>query len=135
VKIVLDTNVFVSGVFFGGPPGVILEAWQAGRFELAVSLDILAEYKRVGDELAAQFPQVDVTPLLQLVALNSDLIDCPPLDERVCADRDDDKFLACAIAAGSKQVVSGDKLLLKASGYRGIEVMRPRDFVDRYLRS
>jgi predicted nucleic acid-binding protein len=38
LKVVLDTNVFVSGVFFSGPPYQILEAWQAGDFELAVSI-------------------------------------------------------------------------------------------------
>jgi putative PIN family toxin of toxin-antitoxin system len=133
VKIVLDTNVLVSGIFFGGPPGLILEAWQDGRIELAVSLEILAEYERVADELAEQFPSIDPAPFLALVALNSEIRDCPPLHEQVCGDPDDDKFLACALATDSGCVVSGDKLLLKVSGYRGIDVIRPRDFVDRNL--
>jgi putative PIN family toxin of toxin-antitoxin system len=133
VKIVLDTNVFVSGIFFGGPPGLILEAWQDGRIELAVSLEILAEYDRVTNELAAQFPDIDPAPFLALVALNSELRDCQPLQEQACDDPDDDKFLACALATHSDCVVSGDKLLLKVSGYRGIDVIRPRDFVDRNL--
>jgi hypothetical protein len=42
VKVVLDTNVFVSGIFFGGPPGLILEAWQDGRIDSVVSLEVLA---------------------------------------------------------------------------------------------
>jgi uncharacterized protein len=133
VRIVLDTNVFVSGIFVGGPPGIILEAWQEGRFELAISADILAEYQRVCEEFLAKSPEIDPTPFLDLVALNAALYDCPLLPEQVCGDPDDDKFLACALAAGSKQIISGDKLLLKASGYGGIEVIRPRDFQDRYL--
>ena len=44
-----------------------------------------------------------------------------------------DKFLACALAAKAKTVISGDKLLLDVSGYRGIEIYRPREFLDRYL--
>jgi predicted nucleic acid-binding protein len=48
-------------------------------------------------------------------------------------DPDDDKFLACAVASGSNCVISGDKLLLNASGFHGIEVIKPRQFVDRYL--
>lgn len=44
MKIVLDTNAFVSGVFFGGPPGLVIDAWRAGRFQLTLSLDILQEY-------------------------------------------------------------------------------------------
>lgn len=43
LKIVLDTNVFVSGVFFSGPPYQILKEWQAGKFELVVSKEILDE--------------------------------------------------------------------------------------------
>ena len=46
---------------------------------------------------------------------------------------DDDKFLACAIAGKSKLIVSGDKHLLRVSGYRGIKVERPREFIDEYL--
>lgn len=135
MKVVIDTNVFVSGVFFGGPPGAILEAWQDGRIQVAISPEILAEYVRVGHELATQFPDVDPLPFLEQVARSAELVESSPLNEQVCADADDDKFLACALAAGSTYVVSGDKLLLKVSGYHDIEIIRPRDFVDRYLPS
>jgi uncharacterized protein len=56
LKVVMDTNVFVSGVFFSGPPYRVLEAWQSGRFELAVSQEILDEYRRVGEILAEERP-------------------------------------------------------------------------------
>jgi predicted nucleic acid-binding protein len=52
VKIVLDTNVFVSGVFFSGPPYQILPAWREDKFQLAVIPEILEEYRRVGGILA-----------------------------------------------------------------------------------
>ncbi|MBK7449987.1 MAG: hypothetical protein IPJ47_11370, partial [Anaerolineales bacterium] len=55
------------------------------------------------------------------------------LSEPFCEDPDDDKFFACALASGSKVIVSGDKHLLKVSGYQGIEVLKPREFLDRYL--
>jgi putative PIN family toxin of toxin-antitoxin system len=134
VKVVLDTNVFVSGIFFGGPPGTVLEAWQDGRLELAMSLEIFGEYERVGSKLSARYPGVDWEPFLSLVCLGAELCDCPSLESQICADRDDDKFLACAIATGSTVVVSGDKLLLQVSEYRGVRVINPRDFVDQYLR-
>jgi putative PIN family toxin of toxin-antitoxin system len=133
VKIVLDTNVFLSGVFFGGAPGTILEAWQCGELELAISLQILMEYERVGSELAASYPHVDPKPFLSLVSLTAKLCDCPPLQEQVCSDPDDDKFLACALATGSAVVVSGDKSLLKVCEYYGVRVISPRNFVDTYL--
>ncbi|MEX2316050.1 MAG: putative toxin-antitoxin system toxin component, PIN family [Pirellulales bacterium] len=134
MKIVLDTNVFVSGIFFGGAPEAILRAWQADKISLVVSVEILQEYERVCSELNAEFPDVDPSPFLELMALTADVVDCPPLLEPVCADSDDDKFLACALAAGSCRVVSGDKLLLATSGYHGIEVIRPRQFVELFLK-
>lgn len=133
MRIVLDTNVFVSGIFFGGPPGTILEAWQSGQLEIAVSVEILDEYERVCDELSANHPGIDSAPFLAAIALDATLFDCPPLPKPACADPDDDKFLSCALAGGSSCIVSGDKLLLKMSGYEQVEVLRPRDFVDRYL--
>ena len=133
MKVVLDTNVFVSGIFFGGPPGTILEAWQDNRIRLAVSLDILTEYERVANELAAKYPGIDPTPFIALITLDAEFCDCSPLPEQICSDPDDDMFLACALEAKASYVVSGDKLLLKATGYRGIEVIRPRALVDRYL--
>jgi len=64
---------------------------------------------------------------------NTEVYDVPPLLESVCDDPDDDKFLACALASGSTIIVSGDKHLLKVSGYRKIEVLKPREFVNKYL--
>lgn len=55
------------------------------------------------------------------------------LDDGMCADPDDDKFIACALAAGTKLIVSGDKHLLDVNGYRGIEVLKPRTLIDRHL--
>jgi putative PIN family toxin of toxin-antitoxin system len=133
VRIVLDTNVFVSGVFFGGPPGRILDAWRDGRVHLVVSAEILDEYQRVGRLLAAEHPGVDLEPLLALVAVHAAVVEAPALVEKVCSDPDDDKFLACAIAVDVAVIVSGDKDLVLQSGWRGVEVLRPRRFVDEYL--
>lgn len=58
MRIVLDTNVFVSAVFFGGVPGRILEAWRDGRLQLVLSAGILDEYQRVGQALSAQYAGV-----------------------------------------------------------------------------
>ena len=50
-----------------------------------------------------------------------------------CDDPDDLMFLACAAAARARCIVSGDRALLRASGFEGIEVVLPREFVRRYL--
>ncbi len=130
MNVVLDTNVFIAGVFFSGPPATILGAWRDGRITLVVSPPILDEYRRVMHELAAQFPAVDPGPPLELTAVHARMVVAPPLPESVCTDPSDDMFLACAVAGGSRIVVSGDKALLRTSGYRGIEVITPRAFLS-----
>jgi putative PIN family toxin of toxin-antitoxin system len=133
VRIVLDTNVFVSGVFFGGPPGRILEAWRNGRIQLVLSPEILDEYQRVGQLLGEQYEGADLEPILRLLAVNAEIVDAHALTEGVSRDPDDDKFLACAFAAGVSVIVSGDKDLLASSGWRNVRVLRPRQLVDELL--
>ena len=133
LKVVMDTNVFVSGVFFSGPPYKILNAWQSGEFELVVSQEILDEYQRVGEILGKEHPKIDLNPILNFVIEHAKVYKPAKLKGPVCEDPDDDKFFACALASESRIIISGDKHLLKVSGYEGIEVMKPREFVDRYL--
>ncbi|MGI6496756.1 MAG: putative toxin-antitoxin system toxin component, PIN family [Kiritimatiellia bacterium] len=130
MKVVLDTNVLVAGIFFSGPPAAILRAWREGRFTLMVSPPIMEEYRRVMHELASDFPSVDPAPPLELLAIHARMVYAPPLPETVCTDPTDDMFLACAIACNSQVVVSGDKALLRISGYRGVNVITPRAFLS-----
>ena len=131
MKVVVDTNVFVSGVFFGGTPGRVLEAWRDGRVEVVLSREIVEEYVRVGERLVNRFPDVDLNPALELLTVSATLVTSPSLPERASRDPDDDKFLACALAAGADCVVSGDRDLLDLSAYEGIVVLSPRDFLDQ----
>ena len=135
MNVVLDTNVFVSGFLFGGVPGRILAAWSAGTIRLVVSPSILDEYRRVGLELCKGRAPLVVTldALLAMLTVHAMLVDAPPLAERVSEDPDDDIFLAAALAGRARLIVSGDKHLLRVSGWRHIEVLKARQFVDRYL--
>lgn len=133
MRIILDTNVFVSGVFFSGPPYQILKAWRDDKVQLVISPEIFDEYRRVAQELGERFPDIDLRSILELVTIRAEMSPAPGLTKRVSDDPDDDKFLACAIASKSKIIVSGDKHLLNVSGFSGISVQRPREFVDRYL--
>ena len=134
MRIVLDTNVFISGIFFSGPPYQILKAWQNGKVQLVISREMLDEYQRVGEVLSDQFPRIDLESILHFIALKSELVVPKPLSKKICDDPDDDKFLACAVAGRARIIVSGDKHLLKVSGYSGVEVVRPRRFLDDYIR-
>jgi predicted nucleic acid-binding protein len=59
MKIVLDTNVFVSAIFFSGPPYRIIRAWREGMVRVAYSPAIILEYRRVLADLSQQFPNIN----------------------------------------------------------------------------
>ncbi len=133
MRIILNTNVFISGIFFSGPPYTILEAWRDGSIQLVISPEIFQEYQRVAEELSAKYEGIEISDILDLLLVKAEVIEAGTLTERVSADADDDKFLACAISSSSQLVVSGDKHLLDISPYRNVTVFKPRQFVDRYL--
>ncbi len=130
MRVVLDTNVLVSGIFFKGPPFEILNAWRDGHVQLAVTPEIVREYEAVLARLQAQYPTVVATDVLVLVLAHADFVTAPPLPEPVCADPDDDKFIACAVAADARFIISGDQHLLSIAEYEGVLIVRPRAFLD-----
>jgi uncharacterized protein len=133
MRVILDTNVFISGIFFSGPPSQILRAWSNQNLQIVLSLQILAEYQRVSEELSSKFQKIDILPIIELVTIHGQFIDTQGFDISVCEDPDDDKFLECAVAGKCKIIISGDKHLLKLSGHEGITVCSPRNFVEKCL--
>ena len=134
MKVILDTNVLISGIFFGGPPLQILKAWHGSNLELLVSYEILEEYVEVGERLMKKYPNVDPFPIIELIGLNATIVSAYPLERSVSKDPDDDKFLACATSGKGSHVISGDKHLLDVLNYQGIKIVSPRQFVDKYLK-
>jgi uncharacterized protein len=130
IKAILDTNVFISGVFWKGPPFEILKAWQEQRFRLAISPPILDEYRRVLDEMMKKRPLPVLTSILRIIELHSEMVEPVSFAEPACSDPDDDKFLEAALAAHADYVVSGDAALVKVKQYRGIAIVRPTQFLD-----
>jgi len=133
MKIVLDTNVFISGIFFSGPPAQILKTWKEQKIQIVLSKEILDEYQRVAGELSAKFPSVDIEPIIELLTIYGEVVETAGISVTVCEDPDDNMFLECAIASNSKIIISGDNHLLKISGYQGIDVLKPREFIDNVL--
>lgn len=133
MKVVLDTNVFVSGVFFKGPLYQILKAWRAGSIVLVISSEIFAEYRRVAGILSQKYAAINLNDILDFIEREVDFVEAVSLPEQITNDPDDEKFLACALSCDVKIIISGDKHLLNVSGYKGIDVFTPREFVDQYL--
>jgi putative PIN family toxin of toxin-antitoxin system len=128
MRVVLDTNVFISS-FFGGNPRTIIDLWKDGRLTLCLSQDIFDEYIEVLRRLG-----LDNTPeleeLLKLFATGFHIIFTTRTPEiHVVADPDDDKFIACALALKAGCVVSGDKALVDVRLYQGIKIFTPREFL------
>jgi len=129
MRIVLDTNVFISS-FFGGNPRTIIDLWKDGRLTLCLSQDIFDEYIEVLRRLG-----LDNTPeleeLLKLFATGFHIVFTTRTPEiHVVADPDDDKFIACALALKAGYVVSGDKALVDVRLYQGIRIVTPREFLE-----
>lgn len=133
IKIVLDTNVLMSAIFWSGPPNQILLAWQKDLIEIITSKDIINEYTRVSENLSQKYKGLDVASIINLITINSTVISPMHLPQPISSDPDDDKFIACALSANCKLIISGDKHLLDISGYAGIQVLRPATFVSDYL--
>lgn len=132
IRIILDTNVLMSGIFWSGKPSRILFAWHEKKIKFVISPEILDEYMRVGDILSKKYTGIDVLPIIDLIVIESELYQPGKLEQPVSKDPDDDKFIALCIEADCQIIVSGDSDLLDISGYRGIEVLKPADFIDTH---
>ena len=115
MKVVLDTNVLISGIFFGGLPRAVLDAWAEERFELLVSPLIFDEYVRTCDRLSASHQGLEYQSILASIIGHGKLVPDSTSSVPITADPDDDKFMLCA--RGYRAIiVSGDQHLLDAAG-------------------
>ena len=130
MRAVLDTNVVMSAIFFGGVPFEVLNAWHNGEFELVVSDAVILEYREIAARMKARFPSIEPEIWIRYIEDHATVVSAAPLATQVCEDADDDVFLACAAAANAKIVCSGDKHLLACNGWNGIEVLTPRLFCN-----
>ena len=132
MKTVVDTNVFVSGIFWGGPPSDVLDLWHQNKIHLCITLDIVEEYTRVSKHLAKKYPGTDINALINLVTAEGRMVPDIKFLKPVSRDPDDDKFIACAIAAKAKVIVSGDKDLTDLKHYNNIKILKPTQLLSLF---
>jgi len=130
VKVVIDTNVFVSSVF-GGIPRQVVELWFDGRITLCLSEPIVTEYQRVLREIGA-VSKTEERELIEAFASGEGVLYTgdPPSIGGVSPDPDDDKFLECALELEADRVASGDSDLLDLDSYMGIPILTPRELLE-----
>jgi putative PIN family toxin of toxin-antitoxin system len=132
MKIVVDTNVLVSGVFFGGLPRKILSAIVGKKITACATTEIINEYEEIVQEMIERkqghINQTILAPLIQ----SMEIIESVTRIE-ICRDPDDDKFIECAKDSRALYIVSGDKDLLVLGEYENIQIVTAKDFCQKYL--
>jgi len=132
MKVVIDTNVFVSS-FFGGNPRKIIDLWKKGGIILCLSKDVLDEYIDVLQRVGLKHEN-EIEELLSLFAkgLNILFTTKTPDIRAVKDDPEDDKFIECAVALKAEVIITGDKALKAMGEYMGIKILNPQQFLKAY---
>jgi uncharacterized protein len=128
-KVVLDTNVIISGFNFPkSNPARILELMAAGELTNCISEPIIAEAARI---LTAKFswslPAVEAAAFW--LKTFSHLV-TPKTHLTVIVDEPDNRILECAVTGRVDFIITGDKHLFGLKAYRGIKVVKPADFLE-----
>jgi len=132
IKVVLDTNVFVSS-YFGGNPRKVVDLWKTGEVIFCISRPIIDEYIEVLRRLGLQ-DEKELGELLGLFARGFHVVFTAETPELhiVEDDPDDNKFIECAVALKADFIISGDKALTAIHDYMGIRIVNPKEFITTY---
>lgn len=134
MRIVLDTNVLVSGLLSAfGPPAAIVRLVASGEVALCVDARILSEYREVLARPKFAFESEAVAALLDWIESSGDTVAAAPLSHRL-PDVDDEPFLEVALGAGADCLVTGNAAHFPAAACVGMAVLTPAQFVEQ-LRS
>ena len=133
MKIVIDTNVVISGTFFGGFPRKILEAVVNNKVDAYANTKIIKEYSYIVKEMivdkGGKIDENILSPFIEKLNLVN-----PVSKIKISRDKDDDKFIECAIDSKALYVVSGDKDLLDIVEFQNISIITAKDFYNLYLK-
>jgi len=129
LRIVLDTNVIVSGLLAPfGPPGEIVRMVSSGTLVLCLDARLLAEYDEVLARPKFGFDPDSVAAFLDYVDFKSEVVASQPLNHGL-PDLDDEPFLEVALAAGAEYLVTGNLAHFPADLRAGVTVLSPADFM------
>lgn len=130
LKVVIDTNVFVSGLLTeGGNPSIVIKAWKrTQKYQIFVTEEIIQEILRVMKRL-----KVDADIIKDWdKTIREKAIQVAPVRkiEVIKEDSQDNKFLECAIGSHADYIVSGDRHLKKLNEFEGIKIVNAKEFLD-----
>ncbi len=134
MRIVLDTNVVVSALIWGGVPRQLLDLGRDSRTTFFTSSLLLNELADVlaRDKFASLLAAQDITPtfLMQRYGMLANLVKPQPIERTVC-DIDDDAVIATALAAQADVIATGDSDLLVLHPWQGIQILNAADALQR----
>lgn len=135
LRTVLDTSALVSALLFGGEPGRLVPLWETGRIIPLISKDVFLEYARVLGYPKFALSAEDVRGLLEEHVLpHAEMVAVVKTPRIVPEDPGDDKFLALAATGQADVLVSGDKHLLALGRYGSVDILSPRQLLERLER-
>lgn len=132
IRAVLDTNVLVSVLLFGGRLEGLRQAWRAERLRVVTCKEMLEELVR-----ALAYPKFQLTPeeissmLHKEILPFAEVVEIAGRTESASRDPDDDVPIRCCIAGKCTWLVSGDKDLLVIGKYKGIAILSPAIFLQK----
>jgi uncharacterized protein len=133
MRVVLDTNIWLSGLLWGGVPDQILQLVEQGQIEAIGSEEILDELQRIlqRPKLQKRLKQLGITADSVMLAIRQVLtiIRIEPLEVPGLRDPKDIIIIASAVAGNADLIITGDQDLLVLREFSGIQILSPRDFL------
>ena len=128
MRIVLDTNIYISAAIIGRVCEEILKICRLSKLEVFTSRDIIIEIetklkdKFLWNDLQVRLFIENILEFCNVVEISEKII-------HLKDDPDDDKILECAAASKCNYIVSGDKHLIKLRLFRNIKILKPAEFL------
>jgi len=131
-RLVLDTNILISGILFIGPPRKVLELCISGQVKCFISDHILKELVNVLQRPKFGFSFEQTIAIAEELQSTFTLLKPDISIDAVSADPDDNRILECAVKANADFIVSGDSHLLDMKQFHGIKILSAREYLKQY---
>ena len=118
--VVVDTNVLISALLFGGTPGKLIALWKKGTIQTLASSEVIDEYLRVLAYPKFRLTEDEIGYLLYREILpHFKIVTAEQGESIVTADSSDDKFIWCALSGKAEYIITSDKHLLSIRSHQG----------------
>ena len=128
MKVVLDTNIFISGIFWKGASNKVILNWKESKFTLVASLEAVLEIIKVLKDFKIRLSDDMIKEWIDLIRRNSIIVEPKEKIEAVKDDPKDSIFIETAVAGNVDYIISQDNHLLKLKEFRGIKIVTPEEF-------